>query len=118
MQEVITGAGAAVVAWAATYLVGRPIVALQRQRIEVLQTAERYYTVEPSDDDSGVAVKALFEAGVAMRAYEKHTLDTMAHAIVTPYWYRIVMARSYVKGWKIGPSHFANQDLSSVWLDR
>ncbi len=54
----------------------------------------------------------------AMRAYEKHTLDTEAHAIVMPYWYRIVMARSYVKGWKISPSHYLNQDLANIWLDK
>jgi peptide/nickel transport system substrate-binding protein len=54
----------------------------------------------------------------AMRAYEKYTLDTMAHAIVTPYWYRIVPMRSYVKGWKISPSHYLNQDLANIWLDK
>ena len=54
----------------------------------------------------------------AMRAYEKHTLDTEAHEIVMPYWYRIVMARSYVKGWKISPSHYLNQDLANIWLDK
>jgi peptide/nickel transport system substrate-binding protein len=53
-----------------------------------------------------------------MRAYEKHTLDTMVHVIVTPYWYRIVPVRSYVKGWKISPSHFLNQDLANIWLDK
>src|SRR5260370_32901740 len=54
----------------------------------------------------------------AMRAYEKHTLDTMTHEIVLPYWYRIVLARSYVKGWKISPSHYLNQDLGNIWLDK
>jgi len=54
----------------------------------------------------------------AMRAYEKHTLDTMVHAVVTPYWYRIVQYQSYVKGWKISPSHYLNQDLANIWLDR
>jgi peptide/nickel transport system substrate-binding protein len=34
------------------------------------------------------------------------------------YWYRAVPYRSYVKGWKISPSHFINQDLATVWLDR
>jgi len=53
-----------------------------------------------------------------MRAYEKHTLDAMTHEIVLPYWYRIVLARSYVKGWKISPSHYLNQDLGNVWLDK
>ena len=55
---------------------------------------------------------------VAMRAFEKYTLDTMVHEIVLPYWYRIVLARSYVKGWKISPSHYLNQDLANVWLDK
>jgi peptide/nickel transport system substrate-binding protein len=55
---------------------------------------------------------------VAMRAYEKHTLDTMQHEIVLPYWYRIVLGRSYVKGWKISPSHYLNQDLANIWLDK
>jgi peptide/nickel transport system substrate-binding protein len=53
-----------------------------------------------------------------MRAYEKHTLGEMAHEIVLPYWYRIVLARSYVKGWKISPSHYLNQDLANIWLDK
>jgi peptide/nickel transport system substrate-binding protein len=53
-----------------------------------------------------------------MRAYEKYTLDTMQHEIVLPYWYRIILARSYVKGFKISPSHYLNQDLSSIWLDK
>ena len=57
------------------------------------------------------------EQRVDMRAYEKYTLDTMVHAIVMPYWYRIVPERSYVKGWKISPSHFLNQDLADIWLD-
>jgi peptide/nickel transport system substrate-binding protein len=26
--------------------------------------------------------------------------------------------RSYVKGWKISPSHFINQDLATIWLDK
>ena len=58
------------------------------------------------------------EAARDMREFEKHTLDTKAHAIVLPYWYRIVPYRSYVKGWKISPSHFLNQDLATIWLDK
>jgi peptide/nickel transport system substrate-binding protein len=26
--------------------------------------------------------------------------------------------RAYVKGWKIGPTHFINQDLARIWLDK
>jgi peptide/nickel transport system substrate-binding protein len=29
-----------------------------------------------------------------------------------------VLARSYVKGWKISPSHYLNQDLGNIWLDK
>jgi peptide/nickel transport system substrate-binding protein len=53
-----------------------------------------------------------------MRDFEKHVLDTEAHEMVVTYWHRIVPLRSYVKGWKIGPSHYVNQDLANVWLDK
>ena len=55
---------------------------------------------------------------VAMRAYETHVLDTEAHAIMLPWRERIVPMRSYVKGWKVSPSHYVNQDLATVWLDK
>jgi peptide/nickel transport system substrate-binding protein len=32
--------------------------------------------------------------------------------------YRIVLHRSYVKGWKVSPSHYVNQDLATIWLDK
>ena len=53
-----------------------------------------------------------------MREFEKHVLDTEAHELVMTYWYRIIPLRSYVKGWKTGPSHYLNQDLANVWLDK
>src|ERR1700730_15968572 len=53
-----------------------------------------------------------------MRAFEKHVLDPETHEMVMTYWHRIVPLRSYVKGWKISPSHFLNQDLANVWLDK
>jgi peptide/nickel transport system substrate-binding protein len=53
-----------------------------------------------------------------MRQFETHVLDTEAHAFMMTWWYRIVPHRSYVKGWKISPSHYLNQDLANVWLDR
>ena len=39
-----------------------------------------------------------------MRAFEKHTLDTMVHEIVLPYWYRIVLAQSYVRAGRSAPA--------------
>jgi peptide/nickel transport system substrate-binding protein len=53
-----------------------------------------------------------------MRDFEKYVLDTQAHEIWVLWWYRIVPYRSYVKGWKISPSHYINQDLATVWLDK
>src|SRR6516162_1368466 len=53
-----------------------------------------------------------------IREFEKYVLDTQTHMIMTPWWYRIVPHRSYVKGWKISPSHYVNQDLANVWLDK
>ena len=45
-----------------------------------------------------------------MRDYETYTLDTAAHEIVTPWWYRLIPHQSYMKGWKISPSHYINQN--------
>jgi peptide/nickel transport system substrate-binding protein len=53
-----------------------------------------------------------------MRRFEKHVLDGQAHEIWVLWWHRIVPYRSYVKGWKIAPTHFINQDLARIWLDK
>lgn len=53
-----------------------------------------------------------------MRAYEKRAIDEQAHLGITLWWYKINPHRSYVKGWKIAPSHYLNQHLDNVWLDK
>jgi peptide/nickel transport system substrate-binding protein len=53
-----------------------------------------------------------------MREFEKHVLDEQAHEIFLLWWYRTVPHHAYVKGWKISPSHYLNQDLATVWLDQ
>ena len=53
-----------------------------------------------------------------MRQYEKQALDEQAHMGLTLWWYKINPHRSYVKGWKIAPSHYLNQSLDNVWLDK
>jgi peptide/nickel transport system substrate-binding protein len=53
-----------------------------------------------------------------MRQFEKLVLDTEAHEIFLLWRYRIVPYRAYVKGWKISPSHYVNQDLATIWLDK
>jgi peptide/nickel transport system substrate-binding protein len=53
-----------------------------------------------------------------MRAYEKRVLNDLASTAITLWWYRIIPHRTYFKGWKVTPSHYLNQDLSQVWLDK
>jgi peptide/nickel transport system substrate-binding protein len=52
-----------------------------------------------------------------MRQYETRIVDTEAREFPMLWWYREIPERSYVHGWKIGPSHYINQDLSDIWLD-
>jgi peptide/nickel transport system substrate-binding protein len=58
------------------------------------------------------------EQRAIMRKFEKRALDTQANAFITLWWYRIIPYRSYVKGWYITPSHYLNQQLETVWLDK
>ncbi len=53
-----------------------------------------------------------------MVAFEKYVMDTQAHATQIIWWNRIMPYRSYVKGFKISPSHYINQDLATIWLDK
>jgi len=77
------------------------------------------------DDDDEVALydKLLHETDPAkqhdeMTQFQKLVMDTQAHAMMVLWWNRIMPYRSYVKGWKISPSHYINQDLATVWLDK
>jgi len=53
-----------------------------------------------------------------MSQFETLVMDTEAHATKILWWNRIVPYRSYVHGFKVSPSHYANMDLSTIWLDR
>ena len=53
-----------------------------------------------------------------MRGFEKYVLDEQSHIIWVLWWHLIVPYRSYVQGWKISPTHFINQDLAQIWLDK
>lgn len=53
-----------------------------------------------------------------MNAFQKWVMDTQAHATKVIWWNRIIPYRSYVKGFKISPSHYLNMDMSSIWLDK
>ena len=52
-----------------------------------------------------------------MRQDQTRIIDTEAREFPTLWWCRMIPERSFVRGWKIGPSHFINQDLSNIWLD-
>ncbi len=51
-----------------------------------------------------------------MYQFVKQVMDKEVHVAFLLWWNRIVPYRSYMHGWKIGPSHYLNQDLSTVWL--
>jgi len=53
-----------------------------------------------------------------MREFEKRALGEEAHQFISLWWYKINPHRSYVKGWKFAPSHYLNQHLDQVWLDK
>jgi peptide/nickel transport system substrate-binding protein len=55
----------------------------------------------------------------AALALEMQRMIISAANSVPVIWYsRIVAHVPQMKGWKITPTHFANQDLASVWLDQ
>jgi len=43
---------------------------------------------------------------------------TSAYSVPVLWYSRLVAHTASMKGWKIIPSHFANQDLADVWLDQ
>ncbi|HZU06114.1 MAG TPA: ABC transporter substrate-binding protein [Chloroflexota bacterium] len=48
--------------------------------------------------------------------YERRVLDEQAYVMTVLWWHRIIPHAAAVKGWKITPSHYVNQDLSTIWL--
>jgi len=53
-----------------------------------------------------------------MRKFEKYVLWDKSYFMINYWWYKINPHRSYVKGWKQAPSHYLNQHLDQVWLDK
>jgi len=85
--------------------------------------SEQNYGNYEDPEEMDLYNKALHETDpvkqhAAMFQFAKHVMDTKAHKVMMAWWYRIVPYRSYVKGWKISPSHYINQDLATVWLDQ
>ena len=53
-----------------------------------------------------------------MREFENIVLNEEAHNSISLWWYRIIPHRSYMKGWTISSSHYINNQLDTVWLDK
>jgi peptide/nickel transport system substrate-binding protein len=51
-----------------------------------------------------------------MHQFVKRLMGDEARIAFLGWWYRLVPHRAYVNGWQIGPSHYLNQDLGTVWL--
>jgi len=51
-----------------------------------------------------------------LRQFEKRVLDEQAYQFHVLWWQRIIPHHAKVKGWKITPNHYVNQDLRDVWL--
>jgi peptide/nickel transport system substrate-binding protein len=52
-----------------------------------------------------------------VRDFERHAM-TEAYSVPLLWWNRIIVNSVAVKGWHFTPSHYLDQDLSEVWLDR
>jgi peptide/nickel transport system substrate-binding protein len=51
-----------------------------------------------------------------LRQFEKRVLDEQAYQFHVLWWQRTIPHHAKVRGWKITPSHYLNQDLRDVWL--
>jgi peptide/nickel transport system substrate-binding protein len=96
-----------------------PVIDVQTWLSHSISSQNYGYYEDPTEDQ--IYDKMLHETDVTKQralAYEfdKRVLDEEMHYIHTYWWNRIVPYRSYMNGWKIGPSHYTNQDLSTIWL--
>jgi len=51
-----------------------------------------------------------------LRQFEKRVLDEQTYQFHVLWWQRIIPHWAKVRGWKITPNHYVNQDLRDVWL--
>ena len=52
-----------------------------------------------------------------VRDFERHAL-TEAYSVPFLWWNRIIVNATSVKGWHLTPSHYLDQDLAEVWLEK
>jgi peptide/nickel transport system substrate-binding protein len=96
-----------------------PLIDVQTWLSHSISSQNYGYYEDPKAD--AIYDKMLHETDVAKQRalafqFDKQVLDVGAHYIHSYWWQRIEPYRTYMHGWKIGPSHYANQDLSTIWL--
>ncbi|MBO0737898.1 MAG: ABC transporter substrate-binding protein [Alphaproteobacteria bacterium] len=109
-----------VVSFANCHSVVNPVIDVQPYLPNSAYSAQYGYFEDPSEValyDKLLHETDPHEQHALMFQFAKHVMDTEAHTAFLLWWYRIVPLRSYVHGWKISPSHYINQDLSTIWLD-
>ncbi len=52
------------------------------------------------------------------KKFQLRALDEMSYGVVTPWWNRIVALSPEVRGVKLLPSLYLNQDLVNIWLEK
>jgi peptide/nickel transport system substrate-binding protein len=52
------------------------------------------------------------------KQFQVRVLDEMAYMVPTLWWHRMIPISHKVRGIKLLPSHFLNQDLCNVWLSK
>jgi peptide/nickel transport system substrate-binding protein len=97
-----------------------PVIDVQTWLSHSISSQNYGYYEDPKADE--IYNKMLHETDVTKQRalayqFDKQVLDVGAHYIHSYWWSRIVPLQSYVHGWKIGPSHYMNQDLGTIWLD-
>jgi len=85
---------------------------------EVQRENYGYFTDQEEIDIYNRMLRETDLTKVRTHATIRYAHNQQAHQLVVTWWHRIVPMRSYVKGWKISPSHYLNQDLSNIWLDK
>jgi peptide/nickel transport system substrate-binding protein len=96
-----------------------PVIDVQTWLSHSISSQNYGYYEDPKADE--IYDKMLHETDLAKQralafAFDKQVLDVGAHYVHSYWWNRLVPYRSYMHGWKIGPSHYSNQDLSTIWL--
>jgi peptide/nickel transport system substrate-binding protein len=116
----IRSGGYDVVSFANCHSVVNPVIDVQPFLPNSMNAANYGYYEDPVE--AAMYDKLLHETDPQkqheeMFHFAKEVMGEQAHVAFLLWWYRMVPERTYMHGWKISPSHYLNQDLSTIWLD-